>query len=258
MIRRDDTGERTENPTPMQLQRAADAGRVPRSADLSAAVVLLGMSILLAGVAPMLFGELKAMVASFLGGSGPAIDDAASARACVVQAIRPMLTGAALLAGGGCVLAAAAGAMPGGLKRRTRQDGGGLEGLSLWAGLRRLVSARSGARTGMAIVKLVAVGAVAGLNIRGAMPRIVATAGAAPATIVAEAGRMLIGLGLRVGLVLVALGLVDYLYQRWQHRRDLRMTRREVLEDTKEDMPDAGIRKRHRRLLGRGRTVDRA
>ena len=38
---------------------------------------------------------------------------------------------------------------------------------------------------------------------------------------------------MRVGLVLLALGVLDYLYRRWRHRQRWRMSRRELAEETR-------------------------
>ncbi len=52
----------------------------------------------------------------------------------------------------------------------------------------------------------------------------------------------------RVVLVMLAIGLIDYGYQYWQHRRDLRMTHQEVKEETKQLEGDPRIKQRIRQL----------
>jgi flagellar biosynthetic protein FlhB len=55
--------------------------------------------------------------------------------------------------------------------------------------------------------------------------------------------------------VLLAIALVDWLYQRWQHREDLKMTRREWLDDLRRSEGDPRNKARRRRagteLVGR-------
>jgi flagellar biosynthetic protein FlhB len=53
---------------------------------------------------------------------------------------------------------------------------------------------------------------------------------------------------LRVTLLLIALGVIDFFYQRWQHERDLRMTRREVLDELRQMEGDAAVKRRRRDL----------
>ena len=55
---------------------------------------------------------------------------------------------------------------------------------------------------------------------------------------------MVVTLGLRVGVVLLVLAAGDWLYQRWQHRRDLMMTRRELEDELKQTQgPGAEVRR---------------
>jgi flagellar biosynthesis protein FlhB len=48
----------------------------------------------------------------------------------------------------------------------------------------------------------------------------------------------------RAGLALLALGALDYLYQRWQHRRDLRISHRELRDDLRQMEGDPNVRNR--------------
>ena len=50
----------------------------------------------------------------------------------------------------------------------------------------------------------------------------------------------------RVVLVMIAIGIADYLFQRWQHRRDLMMTQYEARQELKELEGDPRIRQRIR------------
>src|SRR5262249_54015888 len=60
------------------------------------------------------------------------------------------------------------------------------------------------------------------------------------------------GLGLRrlflsMALALAALGALDFLWQRWRHEQNLRMTRQEVKEEHKESDGDPQVKVRFRR-----------
>ena len=52
----------------------------------------------------------------------------------------------------------------------------------------------------------------------------------------------------RVGLALVVLGFFDYLYQRWQHEEDLKMTKEEVKEELKQTIGDPMVKRRIRQV----------
>ena len=58
---------------------------------------------------------------------------------------------------------------------------------------------------------------------------------------------MAFSLLLRIGVATLLVGGADYLYQRWQHQRDLRMTKEEVKEESKQQQGDPAIKARIRR-----------
>ena len=63
----------------------------------------------------------------------------------------------------------------------------------------------------------------------------------------------------RVGAIMVLFAILDFYYQRWQHEKDLRMTKHEVKEEHKEMETDPQIKKRIRSIqqkLAQQRTMD--
>ena len=53
---------------------------------------------------------------------------------------------------------------------------------------------------------------------------------------------------LKVALLLLILAILDYLYQRWQHEQEIRMTREEMREEMKRTEGDPEIKRRIRRV----------
>jgi flagellar biosynthesis protein FlhB len=82
------------------------------------------------------------------------------------------------------------------------------------------------------------------------MARLLAAGTMAPRRLAAEAGSLAWAAALAVGGCLLALGLLDYLYEWWQRRRDLRMSRQEIREEQKKTEGDWRVRHR-RRDIGR-------
>ena len=241
---RDEIGERTEKATDRRLQRAREEGNVPRSGELSAIIVLLAACALLGALGPLLLRQLTQMTAALLRGAGAAI--------ATVGVLLGGICGAAFLSGVAQVGLRA-------VARRCRADMGRLRPAD---GLRRMFSRRGCVRAVMSVCKLAAVAVVAFVTIRSSLVRIGGLAGAGPAGIAGVVGTMLAALALRVGLVLLVLAGVDYLYQRWEHRQDLKMTRRELTEERKETEGDPATRlparqaRKRRRERSAGRAVD--
>ena len=68
------------------------------------------------------------------------------------------------------------------------------------------------------------------------------------ALFVSTVGRIGFQVFLRAALALLFLSIFDFLYQRWQHEQDIRMTREEIREEMKRTEGDPEIRRRIRRV----------
>jgi flagellar biosynthetic protein FlhB len=115
-------------------------------------------------------------------------------------------------------------------------------------GFRRIFGARSAFRVGIALGKLASIAAAMAAVAWASLPELASLADA-------EVGPALAGLGhvaLRstaAGLAAaLAFGVADFFYQRFQHERDLRMTRAELREDLRASEGDPHVRARVRRV----------
>ena len=249
---RDESGERTEQPTPLRLAEARRRGIVPRSGDLSSAVVVLGALSVVVLLGPRLLGSLTRMTAALLDGGAEAAAGPAAAGAMLWENLTAVLAVLAPLGFAVIVIGVLANVFQVGLvaaDEAVRPDFGRL---SPAAGLRRIVSRRSVARMALTVAKVLAAGVVCALVVRELWPRIVAAGGAESPRMPALAGELVYRLAVRLGIVLVALGAVDWLYQRWQHGEDLKMTRRELKDDLRRMEGDPLIRSRRKQRGRRG------
>ena len=62
-------------------------------------------------------------------------------------------------------------------------------------------------------------------------------------------GQVLLDLALRVAGVLLLLGLLDLLYQKWKYRQDMKMTRQQVKDDLKDAEGDPEYKRRRMRMM---------
>jgi len=246
--RRDELGERTEQPTRLRLDEARRRGRVPRSAELTAAATVLGALIALVLLGPSLLDELTEMTATMLDGRSQTIDATAGlGRVPLGAAGGAAGVVAALLAAAAVVAVAAGVAQVGAVAApdRVRPQWGRV---GIRAGLARLLSLRTPVRAVGALAKLGVVVAVGYWTLWPALPRVAAAAGLGPGAVAAEAGSLVALMGFRLVLCLLVLGAADFGFQWWQHRRELRITRREQAEDMRRMEGDWRVRQRRRRL----------
>ena len=115
-------------------------------------------------------------------------------------------------------------------------------------GLKKMVSLKAWVEGIKSVVKVALFGAVAFWTIKGALPEVVTL----PALDLAHQLRfmveLLLTLGIRVTLLMAVLAVLDYGFQWRQFQQTLRMTPREVKEETKEHEGDPLIRQRMKSL----------
>lgn len=97
-----------------------------------------------------------------------------------------------------------------------------------------------------ALIKLAIVGAVAWVTVRSEWDEFFPLVGSEPWSVGLHMGRAILKLGGRTGVVLLALAALDYLYQRWEYERGLRMTKEEVKEEFKQQEGDPKVKGRIR------------
>lgn len=240
------SGARTEEPTPKRLRDARRRGEVAQSRDLTSAASLAGAIAALAIAGSHLAGSLVSVYArAFAGAARPA----ESAPAGVLwDGVLTGLSAIAPVLAAGVLLPALVSFLQVGALFTTAPVAPKLERIDPAAGLRRVFSLQSFVETLKAVVKLGVVAGIAYALLWDAAGDLARTALAAPHV---SAG-LAVGLALRVAAVaaaaFAAVAVLDFLYQRWQHRRRLRMTRYEVQREHKETEGDPRHRAERQRV----------
>jgi flagellar biosynthetic protein FlhB len=245
----DSSGEKTEDPTPRRIQEARDEGNVPRSQDLSAAIALMAAMLLLMVMGNDIFAAFRALLRSMLGGqwgrpaTGPedigqilAVAGMAAARIALPIALALFAVGIA------------ANVVQVGFMVTLKPLTPNLNKLSPLKGLKNLFSRRAAMRMVMSLLKVFIVVAIATVVIMIDMPKALALIRLEPAPLLAAASGVVIGLALKIGALLLVLALLDFIYQRWQHQQDLRMTKQEVKEEWKRMEGDPLVKQRRSKV----------
>ena len=114
------------------------------------------------------------------------------------------------------------------------------------SGIKRLASLRSLVELAKSIAKIIFIGTIAYVLVKGEMKQF-------PALIQQEVGQILVfiarvslKISFFVCLAMLALAALDYLYQRWQFEEDLKMTKQEVKDEQRETQGDPKIKARIR------------
>lgn len=249
--------ERTEAPTARRLRQAREEGNVARSTDLTAALMLLASIILLYLLSTRLFESMTAVLHRLLS----SVDADNPTRSDDLGAIGSYLLGLM----GWTVLPLLIAVAGVGVLVTASQTGLMLTGkpivpkanrINPLSGVKRLVDARAAIRLVMSLGKVAIISAVATIMIMGEIDAIAAlpmmTLGAATAA----AAHMTFMLALKLAALLVILALLDFAFQKFQHTKDMRMTKQEVRQEMK-DMDGDPLMKQRRARVARQLAMQR-
>lgn len=251
--------ERTEQATPRRREEARQRGEVPRSAEVAGAAALLGA---LLGLRLCWSGVVETAAETVrwgmreCGGWEPTVE---SAGRLILVGLYHGMRMAGPVSAGACVAAAAANLAQTKFLVSAQPLAFRWNRISLTQGLQRIFSRRSAFSVVRSLLKLAAVMLVSFLYLRG---RSDAVLGLAQANLVSAAGAcgdLIWGLLIRVAGVLLVVAAVDYVFQRHEHEKNLRMTRHEVREEYKRTEGDPLVRSRIReqqRALARHRMLE--
>lgn len=241
--------EKSEAPTSRRRSEARNEGQVAKSQDLTAAVSLLFTMLLL-----YVFGydTLMGMRHNLhLTLNGELVDNptqvgdvgtlVSTMMRVTITTIGPLILCMALVA-----LVATVGQV--GFLVTTKPLEPNFGKLSPLKGAKNLVNARAAMRLAMSLLKVALIGGVAALVILDDMPRVVSMSRLELAPLFAAACELVFVLALKLAALLLVLALIDYVYQRWQHEQDLKMTKQEVREEMKRMDGDPLVKQRRQRV----------
>ncbi|HMQ53895.1 MAG TPA: flagellar biosynthesis protein FlhB [Anaerolineae bacterium] len=228
------SGERTEAATPRRRQQAREKGQIPKSVEVNSAIILLAAFTLLNWLGPSTFQAMRTlmqrtfsalttepMTLNMLESGGGA------AAVLAAQAIAPFVL--SLMVIGVVTNVGQVGLMFS--QKALQPDFSRVDPLT---GFKRIFAVRSLVELLKSLLKMTIIGLVVYLALRDNYELLSATSRMSPAAGIGLLYQLAITIGLRVAVVMLFLAAADYLYQRWEHERSLKMTKQEVKEEAKE------------------------
>lgn len=237
-----DKEQRTEDPTGKRLNKAREEGRVARSTDLAFAIVLLaaGFTLELVGerltagfqhVLSLALSEIESQASTPTAGMG-------------LETIETMFGAIAPLLITLFVLATLFGFAQAGLHFVPQKLDFKAEKMQPKLAISTFVNVKSLAETVTSIVKLSVLVITAWFAMKGPVLELMA---ASDLRLIAREGiDILIRLVRWIGLALLAIGILDWMWKKRQHFQDLKMTKDEVKQENKDAMGDQEAKARIR------------
>ena len=223
--------ERTEPPTAERLRKARREGQVPQSQELPSVLMLVALLLALALTAAdfwqWLTTAVERGVAIRLQGSldiEAFINLLKTRGAEAMMAMVPFFLATSAASVLGSVMVSGLTLCP----KAIRWD---FARLTPSSGLKQVFSPKSGMALAMTVVKLVVLGSIAWAYLSDKKLLCLAMASATPVTALSMMLQLAFGLVARITIALAVLAVGDVIYQKWQYKRQLRMTRQEVKEE---------------------------
>lgn len=244
----EDLGEKTEAPTGRRLADARERGSIAKSQDLSAAIDLIAGVLLIAIFGGALLRAFAGVMRHVLATPSETLNARALGGVLRSIAWESMLAVAPIL---GMLVVVAIGAqlVQVGFVFSTTPLEPKWERLNPFVGFGKIFNRRNGVRTVTSVVKLVVMSLVAWVYVRSrlgmvaGLPLLTTFAG------VAVIGRLIMELLAWLLAVMLIIGAADYLYQRWQHTRDLRMSKEEVKDERRSMDGDPTIKGKRLKMM---------
>lgn len=241
---------RTEDPTEQKIRKSREEGKVAKSADVSSAIVLLFSVVTLGVLGRYLMANMIEMVRFYLGRAGE-VDTTTTgvlAPAFYSYFARLVLPVAAVA----FVSAVVGNVVQFGFLFTTKPLQPDFNRVAPRFGKwvqRSFLSTEALYNLFRSLGKVLLIGALAFFIIRGRFARLTSLSRAPFALSVRFVAESVFVLLVSASIVLLVLSLFDYLFQRRQHRDQLKMTKQEVKEERKQYEGDPLIRSRLRQRM---------
>lgn len=227
-----DVGERTEAPTTKRLSEARGKGQVPKSQDLSGVITLFGALIIVAIFAGSLGDLFATLMTNLLGTSDGEVWMTNDAILPVVKyafgamaiAMIPILIVAGLIAFLGQIVQV-------GFLISAEPIRPKLDKLNPISGIKRIFGKKGLMKTVMSTLKLIAVLVVAYIVIRSQVERLSLLPMMTVVGAMSSVMHAVVILAFSLLALLLFVAIADFIYQRWQHSEDLKMTKQEVKDE---------------------------
>jgi flagellar biosynthetic protein FlhB len=244
----EELGERTEQPTSRRLSQARRRGQLAKSADFSSSVELIGALIILLTLGTGLVNGLAAVLRTLLGGRGVAVLSLNS----VGELMRWSMWRGVWLVAPMVLLIVAVGVLAQFLQvgwlltlEPLKPNIGRLNPLG---GVKKLLGRRSAVKGLVSVLKLAVVLVVVVLVLRAQVRQIAGLPALGAVAALAMSGKIVLKLITWMLVLMLIIGLLDLMYQRWQRTKDLKMTKQEVKDERKSMEGDMEVKARRLRM----------
>lgn len=241
------TGERTEKATGKRRQEARDKGTVPKSQEVSSAVVLIAGMTLLVATSGLMTRRITENTGYLLGQAhilGPI--NVYAARELLSGSFWPIATALAPLILGVLVVSVWSNIAQFGFQIRTQAMGLQFDRLDPVSGMKKFFKVTAAFELVKNFLKIALVGYLAWTTINGLMDTLIGSSLLSLPAIVATGKAAFIKLVIKLLAFCVVLAAADWFWQKYRYEENLKMSKYEVKQEAKDYEGDPQIKARIR------------
>ena len=240
--------ERTERATPRRREKARERGQVGKSVDLNAAgIICLGFTALFM-VGPQLVDRVsQTMRYTMANAPSIALSDV-TFRNVFSNAVYSFFSMMAPLFIAMVAIGFAVNVMQIGFKISPKAMELKFDKLNAVSGLKRLFSMKSAVQLVRDPLKLAVVGLVAFLAIRSEFDSFFGLPDLNIIQLGTILGKLVLLIALKIGVAILVIGIIDFLYQRYEFEKSIKMSRQEIKDEMKDTEGSPEVKSRTRQI----------
>ncbi len=243
------SGDKTEEPTPHKLQEAHKKGQIAKSKEITTAFLLLASYLVLRFTATTIWDELSGMTRQIFN-LIPNVSDFGPGfvGAILTIALRAFAIAVLPIFAVTFLLSIIVEFLQTGGMASTEPLSPKLERINPLEGFKRMFSIRGFIELIKSFLKILIVFWITWAVIRDNLTALINIMDAQPWDAMVLGGSIAFTIAIRVGIFYIFVAILDYLYQRWEFMRNMRMTKQEIKEEYKRLEGDPQIKQRIRDL----------
>ncbi len=249
--------DKTEDPTPKKLLDARKKGQVAKSTDLNSVIILLLMAILLTYSGEYGYTRLYILLYGALSNAEYMVTEG-NLRPLLIHYGYSYFSVMIIVFGTVMVSGTVANLSQTGFLFSVDPLKPNLKKLNPIEGFKNLFSKKTLFNLAKTLFKFLLVGYVAYFFAKANLPKIVSVAGMEAKDVFPFVKDLIYSLVVRIAIVLGVLAVIDYVYQRYDFKKNLRMTKNEIKEEMKQMEGDPQIksqRKQKQRQMAMSRMM---
>ncbi|WP_022851725.1 flagellar biosynthesis protein FlhB [Limisalsivibrio acetivorans] len=243
----DNDSEKTEDPTSRRIRQAREEGNVPKTRELSSAIMFLAMAMFMYSYLPKMGVELMRYMREAMRSLDYGLDIQSTVELLIFSLffMGKLLAPIMFLL---LVISIVSNNLQFGFLFTPKALAIKWERLDPVKGLGKLFSKKSLVELFKSLFKIFVIGFVAYTIVNGKIPTILRLSDSDPMDTVIFFLLLIFELFLKVGILVLLMAIADLFYQKWQNKEDLKMTKTEVKEEHKQMEGDPLVKQKIRSL----------